>query len=146
MTCPTPEIVVVGYYDLPLVEAFSIDGTPLWKTGLTDFDPQRTLAGIDPDNGAPYIRRSEKRGRNQALTLTTLPPRFVLLQVSRVDAPRQEGIDPTVGIDSYVLDVDSGLGLFVGTNLPGIRYATETFLGGGVLGHERVPQVAIWKY
>jgi hypothetical protein len=146
IACPTPDVVVTAYHDLPLVEAHGIDGAPLWKSGVTDFDPNRTLWGIDPEDGAPFIRNSRRPVADRVMVVTTLPGGFVLLQVGRLKETRAESGDPVVGIDSYVFDVDTGLGLFVGDNLPAIKYATETFLAGALFADDYSPQITIWRY
>lgn len=143
MACPSPTVAVIAYHDLPLIEAFGIDGRRLWKTGLAEFDPVRTLAGVDPEDGAEFIRSSDTAARHRVQTVTTLPGGFLLVQVSAIRAGNylEQG-----SIDSYVFEVNSGLGVFVGDNLPGIKDATDDILVGGTVTDDMAPQVAIWKY
>ena len=144
LTCPAPDTVVIAYHDLPLIEAFSIDGTRLWKSALAQFDPTRTFAGVDAKG--PFIRGSDETARDRVLVLTSLPGGFLLLQVERLSAGAQQTQEADRTIDSYVVAVDSGVGLFVGDNLPAIKAATEGLLVGARLSSDLVPEITIWNY
>jgi hypothetical protein len=115
--------VVAIYDDLPYLHAFDPDGTLRWEATIEGFQGDRfETLGVE---GRPAVRRRGDEPSDRVLGAVPIGP-ALLVQVARVAArePGQPGRHITRR-DSYLVSLESGRGMFVGSDLPQVTQATE---------------------
>lgn len=120
--CVEPDKVIFVPDGLPMVFAYRVDGQPLWTTTIAEYEPFRyaefpgRISSWTPDQGG-----------NHAMSLVGAPNGWFILQVglTRRDSDSRQADPELVRIDTYMLRVESGEGIYLGDDLPLLAYIDE---------------------
>lgn len=111
--------IVVAWGSLPMVASYRLgQQSPAWTSRVDGRLPYRIVYGMasDETGTARLAIEDQTDPRDFLTTLLPMPSGHLLLQYSR--ATRRQRADPA--IRTYLVDATSGLGAFLGTDLPDI--------------------------
>ncbi len=109
--------IIFGFSKQPIVRSYGTDGSLLWVAAIVDDYRQLQIAERrHPQTGAIGYRELRSEDHDRLSNIAILPSGDqALLQYSRVFPERQEIIP-----QSYLIDVPTGLGAFIGDSLPNL--------------------------
>ena len=113
-----------------LIRAYSHSGTPAWVGNLVGFRPPEIL-GEPMGDGRLALSNPATSPEDKVQRLTSLPGGVVLVQVARMGPSESVGgrtIRRVRRRDSYLLSARTGVGVYVGSELPEVLHATATRL------------------
>ncbi len=123
---PQKKITVIASPRLPFIYVHTREGMPLWVAEIENFHSEP----LDEEN---YSRSISPEGRfDQIVTLLPITESEVLIQIAT--NPRGRGdryspvVIPGIVIGSYILSIDTGASIFVGTSLPFVTAMNEELL------------------
>ena len=139
MAC-LPETVISSLSALPSIYAHDRDGKLLWISAVQDFTP-RVFTQEAKSDGI-YISGSFEGDHISALT--AVASGYLLVQVTRSTAESVAQGKEYASVQPYLIDSESGQGVFVSDSLPEIAAATNEYLAATHL----LPfsQVTLLKY
>jgi hypothetical protein len=140
MACVTGSgIIVTAFGRLPLIRAYSRDGSLLWSTWVRDFTPQEiTEKSV---RGRPAVSFGGRQGYDAMASLFPAADGTVVVQTVSLDsASVADRIVPKLA-HTYVLDTVEGTGGHVG-DLPLLSAARPSLFMGSVF--DPYPQVIVW--
>ena len=107
------DLVVVGHHAIPVIRAFdSNNGSLAWASRLESFFGQPVYQGVD-ERGRNYIRNGRSTQWDVLGGMHPLAGGHLLVQVGHASMVGQ-----TVTVESYLLDVESGVGAYLGDQVP----------------------------
>lgn len=139
------EKIVVMLQSLPLIHAFSKDGSLMWVSKIADFKP-RGLKEIT-DNGQIGVQpmpHEEWDYADTVIGVTFLTESYFLIQIRRYLSKKVRARGD-IGIHSYLVSIDSGKGMYVGKTLPMIHSASGEFLYASI-DRKSFPQVVVYRW
>ena len=96
------------------VRAYNLDGDALWITPLPGYRPPNIT---ERPNGASRMEIPAD-GFHSTLSIHLLDDNYILVQVALMERDQELGGATAQQIDTYVLDKDTGDGVFAGSDLP----------------------------
>jgi hypothetical protein len=110
--------VLVAYDNLPFVQAYDTDGTLVWTAHIEDFVTGRVEQRLE--NGRPAFRRQSTEARDVTQSIVSVPGGMVLVQIARIPTINPQFKAPVMmeRLDSYLLSVSTGEGIYVGIVSP----------------------------
>jgi hypothetical protein len=143
MTCSREtNNVVVALTALPFIYNYTETGELQWVSRLADFKPITIIEG-QTDDGRSQISYLSGEGGDKMRTLTPIFGPFVLVQVARTTPASAQAEMEYEELLTYIIDVTSGEGAYVGHSLPLIFTADENRL---YTGHNHpFPMVRIYN-
>ena len=84
-----PPLIIVGYYNLPVVEAFDTAGNLRWRAYIPDFTPERFIESVT-DEGKLSVSYDNSRPSNKLLSLVSAPGGVVIAEVTSL-GPAEPG-------------------------------------------------------
>ena len=106
-------VVVLGHRAIPLIRAFdSLDGSLVWASKLESFSGPPVYQGVNA-RGRNYVRKGRPAQWDVLGSVHPVAEGHLLVQVGHASMVRQ-----TVAIESYLLDSESGVGAFLGDEVP----------------------------
>ena len=142
VACPDEGGTVAAKSWLPFVEAYDERGRQRWRTRLSPFTigthvlrvrgDGKSAIGLDPTRGdASYIRR-----------LVPLEERCILVQVETLTEAGAKRGQPFGRRDTYLLDEESGIGVYLGDSIPAIA----GIIGESLYAFENDPFPRLLRY
>jgi len=125
---PVAKTLVVGFYYLPFVQAYDLSGRLLWTSYLADFVPA-TFAETVTRSGERTLQRQIGDYETRLLSLTPIEGGMILLQLAELmlsPAGRQR----VSGVQTFLLSVDDGAGVYIGGDVPRILSSRARHLWG----------------
>ena len=106
-------LVVLGHLAIPLIRAFdSRDGSLVWASRLESFSGPPVYQGVDA-NGRNYVRKGRPLQWDVLGAVHPVAEGQLLVQVGHASIAQQ-----AVSIHTYLLDAESGVGAFLGGEVP----------------------------
>ncbi len=107
--CPNrPDRVVFGFHILPVIRAYSADGSVIWTAKVTDHIPMRVIETQRPGGGSS-VTRLRQIDHDILTEVYPLPSGHIFVQYTRF-LPKGRNVEPR----SFLLDAASGAGAFLG--------------------------------
>jgi hypothetical protein len=131
-------VIVLPEY-LPEVRMYEPDGTLRWITRIADYRPW-TVAET-PDGGLRI--EIPVAGGHLAAGVTFLPPRFAIVQLDEYTREAWIPDRKPAALQTYLLDVASGAGVYVGSELPRILDVDPPYFVAAV--EDPFPQAVVYR-
>lgn len=109
-------LVLVAFRSLPIVRAYDFDGEVRWTSLLADVQPVPVKELTRPD-GRTGVRLAVSEGGDLPVAFELGPQGVAVFQVAKLD-PKQEGERRRPRLLTYLLDVATGEGTFIGDSIP----------------------------
>ena len=111
---PDRNEVIFGFAFLPLLRSHALDGGAIvWSARPEEHTPMEIIETRHPANGSVQVTRSRQSRYDFLGTVLRVSSDHLLVQYARV-RPLRRHIFP----ESYLVDLASGTGAFLGTDLP----------------------------
>ncbi len=131
-------VVLLPEY-LPEVRGYEVDGSVRWITRIAEYRPW-TVAE-KPDGGLRI--EIPEDGGYLASGVTFLPQRFAIVQLDKYTREAWIPDRKPAALLTYVLDVESGEGLYVGSEVPRILHVDPPYFVAAV--EEPFPQAVVYR-
>jgi len=105
-----PPRVVVGYNELPLLQAYDTTGVLQWEVSLPDFTPPRVIESVT-DGGAPAVSTDVSRPADRLLSLKSMPGGIVVAYVGRLGPADANRFQPIERIQGFAFSAEDGTGV-----------------------------------
>lgn len=137
------ESIVMMFYNVPVLRAYSLDGKVRWKSKLKDFKPAKVTEIVE--DGHPGLwHRTTPGWSDKVTTVTDGPGNTIFVQVQslfRSDRKTESVRDTT--FHTYLFSGKTGSGMYVGTGTAHVRAASNHMVVVG--SNTPFPEIQILK-
>ena len=140
----TTRRIVSGLWYLPHLRAYAPDGSLQWVVKLTDVDPLPRKELVNENGGTRLTNETENRISYTGIwRIRSAENGAIIVQVRKESKAAHEQQRPYEAIQTYLVDTQTGEGIYVGDQLPPLLYVGNTHIVAGV--NTPYPNLQIWE-